>query len=146
MQPASPLQVFTHQQFCQLAAAPPACAVLITGIQSPQDGPGVLAQLRAWGWSTEEEATLLATDPAQSPPRQIRLEQLAELGQSGGGKFAPCQLYLNPRPDPTWVALQGLIEVVAQLRNPEGGCPWDLAQTPTSLMPYVIEEAYEGAA
>jgi XTP/dITP diphosphohydrolase len=40
-------------------------------------------------------------------------------------------------------ALQRLIEVVAQLRSPEGGCPWDLAQTPQTLMPYVIEEAYE---
>ncbi|MEM9978252.1 MAG: nucleoside triphosphate pyrophosphohydrolase [Cyanobacteria bacterium P01_D01_bin.2] len=40
-------------------------------------------------------------------------------------------------------ALQHLIAVVAQLRNPEGGCPWDLAQTPESLMPYVLEEAYE---
>ena len=40
-------------------------------------------------------------------------------------------------------ALQRLIEVVAQLRSPEGGCPWDLAQTPQSLIPYVIEEAYE---
>ena len=40
-------------------------------------------------------------------------------------------------------ALQRLIEVVAQLRSPEGGCPWDLAQTPQTLIPYVIEEAYE---
>lgn len=40
-------------------------------------------------------------------------------------------------------ALQKLIEVVAQLRDPEGGCPWDLAQTPASLIPYVTEEAYE---
>ena len=40
-------------------------------------------------------------------------------------------------------ALQRLIEVVAQLRSPEGGCPWDLAQTPETLIPYVIEEAYE---
>jgi XTP/dITP diphosphohydrolase len=40
-------------------------------------------------------------------------------------------------------ALQRLIEVVAQLRNPEGGCPWDLAQTPESLTPYILEEAYE---
>lgn len=40
-------------------------------------------------------------------------------------------------------ALHQLIAVVAQLRSPEGGCPWDLAQTPQSLMPYVIEEAYE---
>jgi XTP/dITP diphosphohydrolase len=40
-------------------------------------------------------------------------------------------------------ALQRLIEVVAQLRSPDGGCPWDLAQTPQTLIPYVIEEAYE---
>lgn len=41
------------------------------------------------------------------------------------------------------VALQELIDVVAKLRSPEGGCPWDLAQTQTSLTPYIIEEAYE---
>jgi XTP/dITP diphosphohydrolase len=40
-------------------------------------------------------------------------------------------------------ALQKLIDVVAQLRSPNGGCPWDLAQTPQTLIPYVIEEAYE---
>ncbi|MFZ4677676.1 MAG: nucleoside triphosphate pyrophosphohydrolase [Nodosilinea sp.] len=40
-------------------------------------------------------------------------------------------------------ALERLVDIVAQLRHPETGCPWDLAQTPTSLMPYVIEEAYE---
>ena len=40
-------------------------------------------------------------------------------------------------------ALQRLLEVVAQLRCPDGGCPWDLAQTPQTLIPYVIEEAYE---
>jgi XTP/dITP diphosphohydrolase len=39
--------------------------------------------------------------------------------------------------------LQRLISVIAQLRNPEEGCPWDLAQTPKTLTPYVIEEAYE---
>ncbi|MBD1870257.1 nucleoside triphosphate pyrophosphohydrolase [Cyanobacteria bacterium FACHB-471] len=40
-------------------------------------------------------------------------------------------------------ALQRLVEVVAQLRSPNGGCPWDLAQTPETLIPYVVEEAYE---
>ncbi|MEL6353494.1 MAG: nucleoside triphosphate pyrophosphohydrolase [Cyanobacteria bacterium J06627_28] len=44
---------------------------------------------------------------------------------------------------PTLTELQRLIDVMAQLRNPEGGCPWDLKQTPESLTPYVIEEAYE---
>jgi XTP/dITP diphosphohydrolase len=41
------------------------------------------------------------------------------------------------------LAMQQLIDVVARLRSPEGGCPWDLAQTPQTLTPYVIEEAYE---
>ncbi len=45
--------------------------------------------------------------------------------------------------DGSLVALQELIEVVAKLRSPDGGCPWDLAQTPQSLIPYVVEEAYE---
>jgi len=40
-------------------------------------------------------------------------------------------------------AIAHLVTVVAQLRSPEGGCPWDLAQTPETLIPYVIEEAYE---
>ncbi|MFM1842487.1 MAG: hypothetical protein RLZZ490_1223, partial [Cyanobacteriota bacterium] len=49
----------------------------------------------------------------------------------------------TPHPDPILQALQHLISVVAQLRSPDGGCPWDLAQTQQSLIPYVIEEAYE---
>jgi XTP/dITP diphosphohydrolase len=40
-------------------------------------------------------------------------------------------------------ALKRLIDVVAQLRSSDGGCPWDLAQTPQTLIPYVLEEAYE---
>lgn len=48
--------------------------------------------------------------------------------------------------NPTLAALQRLIEIVAQLRSPEGGCPWDLAQTPQTLIPYIIEEAYETVA
>ena len=45
----------------------------------------------------------------------------------------------------TSTALNELITVVAQLRNPEGGCPWDLEQTHASLVPYVLEEAHEVA-
>ena len=42
-------------------------------------------------------------------------------------------------------ALAELIAVVAQLRDPEAGCPWDLEQTHASLVPYVLEEAHEVA-
>lgn len=38
-----------------------------------------------------------------------------------------------------------LLEVMAQLRNPDGGCPWDVEQTFATVAPYTIEEAYEVA-
>ena len=41
--------------------------------------------------------------------------------------------------------MQRLIEVVAQLRDPTTGCPWDQEQTHASLVPYVLEEAHEVA-
>ncbi len=38
-----------------------------------------------------------------------------------------------------------LIEIMAALRNPDGGCPWDLEQDFMSIRNYTIEEAYEVA-
>jgi len=42
-------------------------------------------------------------------------------------------------------ALTDLVEVIARLRSPTG-CPWDRAQTHRTLVPYLLEEAYEAAA
>lgn len=36
-----------------------------------------------------------------------------------------------------------LLDIMARLRDPDGGCPWDLAQDFASVAPYTIEEAYE---
>ena len=41
--------------------------------------------------------------------------------------------------------IQKLLEIMAQLRNPEGGCPWDIEQDFSTIAPYTIEEAYEVA-
>lgn len=41
--------------------------------------------------------------------------------------------------------IEGLIEVMRALRNPDGGCPWDLQQDFKTIAPYTIEEAYEVA-
>ena len=38
-----------------------------------------------------------------------------------------------------------LIEIMAALRDPASGCPWDLKQTFATIAPYTIEEAYEVA-
>lgn len=42
-------------------------------------------------------------------------------------------------------ALTALLEVMARLRNPDNGCPWDREQTFATIAPYTIEEAYEVA-
>jgi len=39
--------------------------------------------------------------------------------------------------------IEKLVHVVARLRHPTEGCPWDLKQTHQSLKPYMLEEAYE---
>jgi len=51
----------------------------------------------------------------------------------------------GPSTTPATTALARLLDIMARLRNPQGGCPWDLEQTFRSIAPYTIEEAYEVA-
>lgn len=41
--------------------------------------------------------------------------------------------------------IQRLLDIMATLRDPERGCPWDLKQNYASIVPYTLEEAYEVA-
>jgi ATP diphosphatase len=41
--------------------------------------------------------------------------------------------------------LRRLLDIMAALRHPEHGCPWDRQQTSATIAPYTIEEAYEVA-
>ena len=41
--------------------------------------------------------------------------------------------------------ISGLLEIMAMLRTPGSGCPWDLEQDFATIAPYTIEEAYEVA-
>lgn len=41
--------------------------------------------------------------------------------------------------------LDELLAIMARLRDPQGGCPWDLQQDFSSIVPYTLEEAYEVA-
>ena len=43
------------------------------------------------------------------------------------------------------LATQAMLDVMARLRDPQRGCPWDVAQTFRTIAPYTIEEAYEVA-
>jgi ATP diphosphatase len=50
--------------------------------------------------------------------------------------------YVTVKPSPN---ISRLIEIMAALRQPGTGCPWDLEQDFASIAPYTIEEAYEVA-
>ena len=39
--------------------------------------------------------------------------------------------------------LENAIRVINKLRDPQGGCPWDLEQTHHTLLRYLLEESYE---
>lgn len=42
-------------------------------------------------------------------------------------------------------SIQSLLDIVAKLRDPNGGCPWDLAQNFDTMLPHLLEETYEVA-
>lgn len=48
-------------------------------------------------------------------------------------------------PTPEAKKIDALLKIMAQLRSPDGGCPWDLEQDFRTIAPYTIEEAYEVA-
>lgn len=41
--------------------------------------------------------------------------------------------------------MEAVLEVMARLRDPQEGCPWDVAQTFATIAPYTLEEAFEVA-
>ena len=43
------------------------------------------------------------------------------------------------------MSIQRLLAIMSRLRDPNGGCPWDLEQSFKTIAPYTIEEAYEVA-
>lgn len=45
----------------------------------------------------------------------------------------------------TTSSIDDLLAIMARLRDPEQGCPWDLQQSFRTILPYTLEEAYEVA-
>jgi MazG family protein len=51
----------------------------------------------------------------------------------------------RPAPSAELRPIDRLLEIMARLRDPADGCPWDLEQTFATVAPYTVEEAYEVA-
>src|ERR1700757_2224376 len=48
-------------------------------------------------------------------------------------------------PPESLLPIDRLLAIMARLRDPERGCPWDVEQTFATIAPYTVEEAYEVA-
>ncbi|NCJ05217.1 nucleoside triphosphate pyrophosphohydrolase [Synechococcales cyanobacterium C] len=112
---------------------------LITQIGSEATLHTLKAALQAQ-LSLQQSVTLL--DDLNTPSPQVYHSTLEQVTQHQGLAF-PVSLYISAQVSASAIAVQQLANVVSHLREPDGGCPWDLAQTPQSLTPYILEEAYE---
>ena len=119
----------------------PRWPAVVTGIFNPRVASDVkLALQRVY----PAEHALTLVHHAGLPDVHVREATLAELDRLNQHLDHLTHLVIPPiaANTPTGSA-HALRAIVARLRAPEIGCPWDLEQDHRTLTPYVIEEAYE---
>src|SRR5690606_30821627 len=134
----------------------------IRGSARPASGTPLRGR-RSWkapgeSWSTRAAVRSATTSAARSStatssPWVIRpCRGASGSAQSGPGRRArgakPRESSIGGTPwmsSPDRGDIRALIDIMARLRNPDGGCPWDLEQDFASIAPYTVEEAYEVA-
>ena len=115
--------------------------------------PTLIAQVYDRRAATQAKLALLASYPPEHAVRIVRA------GGTAGAHIIETALARLDRADrfdhlatlyvpPLGVtedvrSFEGVRAIVARLRAPEGGCPWDLEQTHETLKRFLIEEAYE---
>lgn len=115
--------------------------------------PTLIAQVYDARAASQAKLALLDVYPAEHPMRVIRhagtseatvedvplarLDHLADFDHLTALFAPPLTMIEDIR------TFEGLRAVVAKLRSPDGGCPWDLQQTHETLKRFLLEEAYE---
>jgi tetrapyrrole methylase family protein/MazG family protein len=115
--------------------------------------PSLIAQVYDRRAASQAKLALLEAYPAEHPVRivvaagtgdeRVREVPLQRLDHDDDFDHLTT-LYLLPLTLTEDVrTFEGLRAVIARLRAPEGGCPWDLQQTHETLKRHLLEEAYE---
>jgi tetrapyrrole methylase family protein/MazG family protein len=91
------------------------------------------------------DAAITIVNAAGVPGEQRRMTRtLAELDHAGAVFNHLTTLLVPPLDRPElFHGYVGLASIMARLRDPDGGCPWDREQTPKKLRRYLLEEAHE---
>jgi len=101
-----------------------------------------LALMRA-GWPDDHQVSVLR---AAGVPGASSCEDLPLYALDRHDHDHLTSVWVEPPPAAARPArFPELVRIMARLRDPEGGCPWDREQTHASLRRYVLEEAYEVA-
>jgi tetrapyrrole methylase family protein / MazG family protein len=116
----------------------------------PPSQPALIAQIYSRETASNLKLTLMSVYPDEFPVRLVHAAgteqqvvedlKLFEIDRSPSIGLLT-SLYLPPLGEHT--SLESFQEVVAHLRDPETGCPWDKEQTHNSLRTYLLEETYE---
>ena len=85
-------------------------------------------------------------DPGQDDrPPLLRWQRIPVAAYFCANGRAPIVATMSVHPDdPRLRAMARLLDVIARLRAPDG-CPWDREQTPATMAPHLLEEAFEAA-
>lgn len=129
------------------APAPPAALrtggpLLLYQVHSREAASNAKLSLMRAGYPDEFPVTVLQSAGIPGKERAIPLP-LFELDRRKDLDHLTSVWVPELPPDQRRPAFPELVAVMARLRAPEGGCPWDLKQSHETLKPYVIEEAYE---
>ena len=118
----------------------------------PPDAPALIAQIYDRHTASEVKLTLMNLYPDEHPVKLVHAAGTAQEIVEDLPLYAIDRsehiglltvLYLPPLRE--YTAFEALQEITAHLRAPEG-CPWDKKQTPKTLRPHLLEEAYEALA
>jgi len=115
----------------------------------PPDRPALLGQLYSRLVASDVKLTLLNVYPEPhevallhaAGTDSVQVERLPLHALDRSVRIGPLTALFIPALA-TGHSLEAFQETVAHLRAPDG-CPWDREQTPTSLRPHLLEEAYE---
>jgi tetrapyrrole methylase family protein/MazG family protein len=121
----------------------PNLPVLITGIRSSEQ----LLRLRSileQVYPAQHDVTYIEFSERESIQEISRgsrsLSSIPDFGFIQNNQNQVC-LYLSPLD--AGASFEGFLEIIAHLRDPQGGCPWDLKQTHQTLRAHLLSETYE---
>ena len=116
--------------------------------------PTVIAQVYDRRAASQAKLALLDAYPADHPVRVVQRRRHERWRRRSRRRWrrsttrtastTSCRSTCRPwRSSTNTRSFEGLRAVIAKLRSPDGGCPWDLEQTHETLKRYLLEEAYE---